>query len=97
MRLAVEVDGRLEVTWMWLPSFIGMNQELRDRIDTALANRFAQAGCVGDEPWQPAPFGEDQIDEAHELVVRALLETFPPSKISGLSELFDAILHCSYS
>ena len=36
MLLVVKVDGVTELNWMWMPSWIGMNRDLRERMQKEL-------------------------------------------------------------
>ena len=72
MRTVVRVDkGVLEVNYMWLPSWIGMNSVLIKEIAEAM-----QEKSVGKE------FSEDLLDELDTEVINFLMKRFP--NIKGL-------------
>lgn len=79
MRAVVDVGGGvLELNYMWLPTFIGMNGPLKQEMEKDL-----QAAMCGVE------VGDEGLDKAHELVVSYLVNKFPDVK--GLDLYLDAM------
>lgn len=78
MRTVVVVaPGIVELNWSWLPTFIGMNNRVKQELETALAPKF-----VG------RPLDDALLDYAHETVVSFLEGRFP---IAGLRDYLDAL------
>lgn len=71
MRWIDEIDGELHVRWMWLPSWMGMNQTLVADLEAFVAEYTG--------PRTPA-----MLDELSDRVVRRLADRF--STFSGLEE-----------
>lgn len=73
-------EDTIELSYMWLPMFIGMNKDLLIRAGKALEEAF------------PMPFEatEDKLDEIHQFVVNWLCDQI---KIDGLREYLEAIKH----
>lgn len=70
MRTIVRVDkGVLEVNYMWLPSWIGMNSMLLKEL-----GEHMQSKAVGRE------FNDDLLDELDVEAIRFLTERFPAIK-----------------
>jgi hypothetical protein len=79
MRSVVVVGpGELELNYMWLPTWIGMNTALKAEIETAL-----QPKLVGQ------PLDNDTLDWAHEQVVLILEGKFP--ELTGLRDFLDSL------
>jgi len=79
MRAVVETDpGVLELNFMWLPTWIGMNSGLKKEIEEYLGKII-----VGRE------MTEAVLDEAHDLVVAFLMGRFP--EIHGLPAFLDGL------
>lgn len=72
--------GTLEVSWMWLPTFIGQNSGLLRELDRVLSLEF------------PPPFDatEDQLDAISEFALGWL---FDKHSIPGLREYLGALKH----
>lgn len=81
MRTVVRVDkGVLEVNYMWLPSWIGMNSVLMREL-----GEHMQSKAVGRE------FDDDLLDEL-DLECRSFLcQRFPT--IKGLDRYLDGLIH----
>lgn len=69
--------GVVELSYMWLPTFIGMNTVLKKEIETLVGPLL-----VG------RPASDDVLDEAHELIVDFLVKKFP---FPGLRDYLDAL------
>ena len=73
----------LSVSWMWLPTFIGQNQQLLGELDHVLNAKF---------PPPIAPSSEDEmqslLDEIHSFVIEYLDEKLG---IPGLNKYLSAI------
>ena len=81
MRAVVAVEtGVLELNWLWLPTIVGMNAELKQRLEKKLAPDIV--GLL---------ITEDSLDHIHNLVVKALCEEFP--YILGLELYLQALSH----
>lgn len=70
--------GVVELNYMWLPSFIGMNGVLKRKLEKALKSEI-----------EGRPLSEELLDEAHELVIAFLEKEFPA--IHGLREYIDGL------
>jgi hypothetical protein len=79
MRAVVPTNlGVLELNYMWLPTFIGMNSVLKRDMEKELAE-----GLKGKS------MNEKTLDEAHKAVCSFLMRRFPT--ISGLDRLLDSL------
>ncbi len=70
--------GVVELNWMWLPTFIGMNAQLKTEIEERLKPKL-----------EGQPLTGDTLDKAHTEVISFLLEKFPD--IKGLNDYLDAL------
>lgn len=70
--------GVVELNYMWLPSFIGMNGVLKRKLEKALKEEI-----------EGRPLSEELLDEAHNLVISFLEKEFPG--ISGLKDYLDGL------
>jgi hypothetical protein len=70
--------GALELNYMWLPTFIGMNGPLKQDMERDLQEKMK--GIAADE---------DGLDYAHDLVVKYLTAKF--SDVKGLDLYLDAM------
>ena len=78
MRAVVRTaPGVLEINWMWLPTFIGMNAQLKKEIEERLAPKL-----------EGRPL-EEALDDAHEMVIEFLVERFPA--LHGMRDYLDAM------
>lgn len=78
MRAVVVTDpGKLELSFMWLPTFIGQDNRLKKEIEEKLA-----PDLVGKE------LTEETLDFAHDRVVEFICEKY---KITGLRDYLDAL------
>lgn len=78
MRLVTPTaEGTLELNWMFLPTFIGMNNQLRLDLDKELTSLI-----------EGLPWTESTFDLAHDKVVDALVTRF---KIPGLRDYLEAV------
>ena len=79
MRLVVATEpGVLELNWLWLPTWMGHNSELRKNMEQRLTQSI-----VG------RPMTDDVLDSVHQLVIDYLCEAFP--EIKGLRDYLDAL------
>jgi hypothetical protein len=79
MRAVVHVgQGEVEVNFMYLPTFIGMNAVLKRDMEEALQKKL-----------QGLPLDDKGLDRAHEIVVEYLLTKFP--EVKGLDHYLDAL------
>lgn len=69
--------GVVELNFMWLPSFIGMNAAVQQEIEKKLSPLL-----------QGKPMTEDTLKEAHEYVIDFLCQRFP---LKGLRDYLDAV------
>jgi len=84
MRTVVPVEeGVVEVNWLWLPTFIGMNSILKGELEKELAEQI-----------KGRQLNELTLDFAHVLVVEFLRKKFPT--IKGLTEFFDGLKYVYY-
>lgn len=70
--------GKLELNYMWLPSWVGLNEALIREIEDLLS-----ATIVGQD------LTEETLDLAHQAVLEILVNKFPA--ITGLFEYLDGI------
>ncbi len=71
-------DGAVELNYMWLPTFIGMNAVLKREMENEL-----QSTLLG------IPLTEQGLDEIHQKVVEYLVKKFPDAR--GLDMYLDAL------
>lgn len=76
--------GVVEVNWMWLPTFIGLNKELMARAEAEIGPKLLGRDLT-----------DEVLDEAHELVVDFLVESCPG--IEGLREFLDGLKYVQYT
>lgn len=69
--------GKVALNFMWLPTFIGMDNRLKEELEQKLAPIF-----VG------KPMTEETLDEAHDRVVELILEKHSRP---GLRDYLDAL------
>lgn len=83
MRAVVATEpGVVELNWLWLPTMIGMNAELKVRLEKKLAPQI-----------QGLPITEESLDHIHNVVIDALCEEF--HYVKGLKEYLQALSHAS--
>lgn len=70
--------GTISVSWMWLPTFIGQNQQLLKEIDRALSKEFPP----------PLKVDEEKLDEIHRFVIDHICGKL---KIPGLRYYLEAL------
>jgi hypothetical protein len=79
MRAVVMTEpGVLELNYMWLPTFIGMNTNLKTEIEKSLAPQL-----------EGMPLDEATLDWAHEQVVTFLEKRF--AHVAGLRDFVDSL------
>ena len=69
--------GVVELNFMWLPTFVGMNAQLKKEIEERLKPKL-----------EGRPL-EETLDDAHEMVIDFLVERFPA--LTGLRDYLDAM------
>lgn len=85
MRAVVATDsGVLEINWMWLPTFVGLNAALKAELEKELAAKL-----------EGAELTEASLDRAHMLVVQYLEKKFPALK--GIENYLDALKYVYYA
>ena len=70
--------GKLEINYMWMPTWIGFNAALIREIEEYLA-RYLMG----------QPITEETLEKGHNLVLRMLAEKFP--HLNGLFDYLDGI------
>ena len=76
--IQVAKDGAIELSWMWLPTFIGQNYQVMKDLGKAWNSEFPDG--VADTP--------TGLDEMHEFTIKWLSEKF---SIAGLGAYLSAI------
>jgi len=67
MRLTVEVaPGVIELNWMWLPTWIGLNHSIKKEIEEKVGQAFIQRELT-----------EDTLEELDEVIISFLQDKFP--------------------
>jgi hypothetical protein len=85
MRAVVATEsGVLEVNWMWLPTFLGMNATLKAELEKELVSKI-----------QGRELNDSALDAAHDLVVTFLEKKF--SAIHGMDSYLDALKYIYYT
>lgn len=78
MRLVVATGrGQVELSYMWLPTWIGLNGALKNELEGAVRHQI-----------EGKPLDEETLDMAHEAVMSFLEAKFP---IEGLRDYLDAL------
>jgi hypothetical protein len=75
--ITVPEPGVVELNFMWLPTFVGMNTILKKEIEAQVAPKL-----------EGKPLTDDTLDYAHELIVDIILKKFP---FPGLKDYLDAM------
>jgi hypothetical protein len=79
MRFVVRTSpGVVELNFMWLPTFVGMNTQLKKRIESELAPKLE-----GQE------MSDDVLDAAHDRVVEIICDMH--KALPGLRDYLDAV------
>lgn len=79
MRLVVQTDqGVLELNWLWLPTFIGINNTIRREMGVVLSDRFKGRAMT-----------DEVLDEAHSAIRDFLVSRYPA--IIGLDTVLDSL------
>jgi len=76
--IQVVKDGAIELSWMWLPTFIGQNYMVLKELGSAWKERYP--GGIG--------YTSGNLDEMHEFTINWLCEKF---RIPGLCDYLKAI------
>jgi hypothetical protein len=69
--------GEVELNWMWLPTFVGMNAQLKKELEERLAPKLMSLPI------------DEGLEQAHEMVIDFLVERFP--NLKGLRDYLDAL------
>ena len=78
MRAVVRTDpGKVELSFMWLPLFVGQDTSLKKEIEKVLSTEF-----------QGKPLNDDTLDDRHERVLDIVCQKH---KISGLRDYLDSL------
>lgn len=80
MRLVADRDGVLEINWTWLPFWLSVNPQLKDKIEKELRASVLVGGVTNTEA---------DMDAMHDFIVSRFQDLFPSHK--GLAEYLDAI------
>lgn len=70
--------GVIELNWMWLPTWIGMNQQLTRELNEELSKQV-----VG------KPLTEDTLDDISDLIMCYLEDRYP--QLGGLRDYLDGL------
>jgi len=76
--IQIAKDGAIELSWMWMPTFIGQNYMILKELGTAWGKEFPQG--VQTDP--------ESLDAMHEFTIKWICEKFP---IPGLETYLRAI------
>lgn len=78
MRTIVLTDpGTLELNYMWLPTWIGMNTRFKQRIERELAPKIEGRAMT-----------DQDLDELNDLVIQMIAAEFP---LPGISDYLDGL------
>ena len=78
MRFVTETEpGVIELTWMWLPTFIGMSTAMKKEIESRVAPLL-----VG------KPATDDVLGAAHDRVIEIICEKY---QLPGLKDYLEAV------
>ena len=75
--IVITEPGQLELNFMWLPTFIGMNGKFKKEMEEELAPRI-----------EGRELSEKVLDEVHDLILDYITEKFP---IEGLRDYLDGM------
>jgi len=78
MRVINKVGGNVEISWMWLPAFIGNDIRTLKEIDKQLEENFPP----------PIESSEELLDKIHDFVIDFLEKRY---KLKGLSAYLDGM------
>jgi hypothetical protein len=79
MRSVVATEpGVVELNFLWLPTFIGMNGAFKEKMERDLAEKV-----------QGMTMDDKGLDRAHEIVVEYIVKAFP--QIRGLGRYLDSM------
>lgn len=73
--------GKLELNYMWLPTWLGINTQALKAVEDALKSKILSGGLTATE---------EHLDELHELVIEVLIEKYGQVH-EGLSDYLDGI------
>lgn len=78
MRLVhLTAPGRLELNFMWLPTWLGINKEAKDYIEGELRSKVVGVTAT-----------EGALDEINEMVMDVILKKYP---LEGLRDYLDGL------
>lgn len=76
--IQVAPDGAIELSWMWLPTFIGQNYQVTKELGDAWKDQYPEG----------LPNTSEGLDEMHFFTIKWLTEKFA---IEGLAEYLSGI------
>jgi len=76
--IQVAKDNVIELSWMWLPTFIGQNYQVLKNLESAWKDRFPSGVAIT----------QSSLDEMNEFTIEWLCDQFP---IKGLDKYLRAI------
>ena len=89
MRLVVETSpGVVEMNWMWLPTWIGHNTELKKKAEKHIQGWLAEQD-------QPVTTSEENLDRLHDVLLAFILGQFP--EVRGLQGVLEATTRVDFS
>jgi hypothetical protein len=78
MRFVTETEpGVIELTWTWLPTFIGMHTAMKKEIEAKVSPLLVGKGAT-----------DEVLDAAHDKVIEIICEKF---QLPGLKDYLEAI------
>lgn len=84
MRLIqLTAEGRLELNWMWLPTWLGMNGAVLDKVEKSLAPKIRGVEVT-----------EQTLDDFNTVVLDELVTQFP--ELGGLRDYLDGLKFVGY-
>ena len=82
--IQVAKDGAIELSWMWLPTFIGQNYPILKELGKAWEQQFPNG----------VNYTAEGLDEMHEFTIQWLCQKF---SVEGLGDYLRAISHVEES
>jgi hypothetical protein len=75
--VTVQEDGVLELNWMWLPTWVGMNTSLKTEMEASLRSKI-----------EGKELTDKVLDEVNDLVIEFLCAKCP---LAGLRDYLDGL------